>query len=274
MLGKPGSPPEIWMTQIQYMNDHKEWWHAYELIREPLRALSTDSRDIIRNYAKYWIDAFDLTTASSISMAFHRVFVLSVSEEPDLLSQWRGYTPDGGYCIEFSPGALAGIATKNNLELRRCVYDDQEKKSVINQLFDSIIQDLTEGVVSDEIRSTVQDRTQQVISTAGLKMQRAFSEFACYFKHASFREEKEWRLTGAVPAGGGDSRERWRTRGNVILPYAAIPLSDSMSVEPAIRGVIVGPNIDFQLAEHSIRFVTYGRKSGLSITQSKSTLRR
>lgn len=275
MLGKPKAPAEIWMSQIQYMNDHKEWWHAYELLGSPLWKLKADARPIVKSFAEYWCQGLGIQNQNtSPTGGFQRTFIFSVSEAPDLLSQWRGYTPNGGYCIEFSPEALQSIAQQNGFQLRKCIYEDHEKQALVQDFYNSIVQDLLSGTILPEVEALKLDPHQAIISSAGVKLQQQFGEFACYFKHASFREEKEWRLLGVVPSGGTDPRERWRTRGDLIFPYCAVTLPDSINGQPIIKSIMVGPGVDFRLAEHSIKFVTYGRLAHLSVSQSQSTLRR
>lgn len=275
LLGKPKAPAEIWMSQIQYLNDHKEWWHAYEFIGDSLWTLKSDARPIVKSFADYWHQSLGIKNHNNRPTgAFQRTFIFSVSEAPDLLSQWRGYTPNGGYCIEFNPAALQSIAQKNGFQLRKCIYEDQEKQELVQAFFNSLVQELLSGAISPEVEKQIPDTRQAIISSAGLKLQQQFGQFACYFKHSSFREEKEWRLFGVVPAGGTDPRERWRTRRDLILPYCAIALPDSINGEPIINGIIVGPGVDFKLAEHSIKYITYGRLKNLTVSQSQSTLRR
>lgn len=275
ILGKPNSPAEIWLSQIQYMNDHKEWWHAFEFLSNTFRKLITDSRPIVREFAESWCRGLDpKDTVFNRSGPFQRTFVFSLSEVPDLLSQWRGYTPDGGYCIEFRQSALESIAKSNGFRMVKCIYEDDEKEVIVKDFFESLIQDLLNGYISQEIKEKNFESRQSVISSAWVKMQKQTAKFACYFKHASFSEEKEWRLYGVVPAGGKDSRERWRTKGDLILPYCALTLPDLVNNEPVINSVMVGPGVDFKLAEHSIKYVIYGRLKHLTVTHSLSTLRR
>jgi hypothetical protein len=81
---------ELWATKVQYMNDATEFGLAVDLaksrLEERIRKFSNGDRcELLR------------TIADGLS-GIARVNVCSVSfcENPDLLSQWRGYSGAGG----------------------------------------------------------------------------------------------------------------------------------------------------------------------------------
>ena len=53
------------------------------------------------------------------------IYVASFTANPDLLSQWRGYCPNGaGFCLGFSCQNLAGFSAENEFRLAECIYDE------------------------------------------------------------------------------------------------------------------------------------------------------
>lgn len=276
ILGSPGARPEIWLTQIQYMNDHKEWWHAFDLFSETIRRMRTDCRSELQSLAEYMLPKEqDRDRENGRSWAaFQRSFVFSVSEEGDLLSQWRGYAPNGGYSIGFRFGDVQALAQANGFQLLKCIYEEAEKLRLIDALLTSLHEDILGKFVSPVVMSGEHPSEMKPIISAHVKIQQEFVKFATYFKHDSFREEKEWRLVGVVPAGGTDLRERWRARQDQILPYCALHLSQISADSFPVRHVITGPGLDHKLADHSVGFLRFGRPGKINVTPSKSTLRR
>ncbi len=59
----------------------------------------------------------------------HYMFVFSLTEKGNILSQWRAYTPSGeaGVSIGFSKEGLEKIAAKKGFELIKCLYDRKEQ---------------------------------------------------------------------------------------------------------------------------------------------------
>jgi hypothetical protein len=78
---------ELWATQIQYLNDAREFYIAAERFHGVgLDDWGADA--VVRPVIDYVGDL--VATRSN-----NRVCVTSLSEEGDLLSQWRGYTSPG-----------------------------------------------------------------------------------------------------------------------------------------------------------------------------------
>ena len=70
----------------------------------------------------------------------HYLFVFSLSEEGNLLSQWRGYTPLGaGVSIGFNQDKLQRHAQQKGFSLIKCLYKKEEQDNILNPLLDKII---------------------------------------------------------------------------------------------------------------------------------------
>lgn len=276
LIGRPGTGPEIWLTQIQFMNDQREWWHAFDLMKSVVADMQKDHRPELQRLGEFIAPdkpAFTATPAANLA-GFPRTFVFSLTEHGDLLSQWRGYTPSGGYSVGFDSSSLQKIAHRNGLRLVKCIYDEAEKNRQIRLALDSIVSEIRESRVAPHLSDTDHSLEQKVLASAHYSIQLVFRRFGAYFKHPSFIEEAEWRLVGNVAAGGTDPRERYRTRRDLILPYSAVPLAPKDGEEFVVRSVITGPGVDYELAAHSIHFSNYGRYKNLRVHRSKSTLRR
>lgn len=136
IMGTPSTPPSIWMSQIQYMNDAEDWYHAYSLARQEILASQSRPNGIwtaalglfgINHDGKRILGVTDLRE----SAATYRYFTFSLSEKGDLLSQWRGYAKAGGYSIGFRVADIRKMAADSGFELHKCIYSDDDKKAVV-----------------------------------------------------------------------------------------------------------------------------------------------
>jgi hypothetical protein len=99
LLGTDATSARMWMTQIQYMNDDSEFYHAYEFARSEIESLKEECPNARRVISGIWGIPHDLKDRNLPPVKrtmITRYFAFSLTENPDLLSQWRGYCPDGG----------------------------------------------------------------------------------------------------------------------------------------------------------------------------------
>jgi hypothetical protein len=172
----------------------------------------------------------------------------SYEKENGLLSQWRGYGKDGGFCIVFDTTAFVTIVEAefnayNWTHLRiapvHYAYDDIE----VGTLFPELV----ERCEAFFIRPL--ENKHPLVDEAGLA---AFFMSACpLFKHQGFREEREVRIV-AIPGAREvlrshpeyDVSERWKTiqvRGDANIPYLKLNDHGNKGALP-IKRVIVGPS--------------------------------
>ncbi|PDT05739.1 hypothetical protein CO666_03810 [Rhizobium chutanense] len=134
---------------------------------------------------------------------------LCLSEEHDLLSQWRGYADNGsGFCIEFNPTELIGGAP-NGPAIHKAIYSPDEQHEVVQW---------------------VRQKQQYRKPTDNILENSAFFQFV--FKNHGFQEEKEWRLISIEDRCDCD----YGARGNRIVPYRDMDITPN-----AIRSVRLGP---------------------------------
>jgi Polysaccharide biosynthesis protein/Polysaccharide biosynthesis C-terminal domain len=97
------SSKSLWATHIRFLNDSKEFVHAVGLAREYLKTFrsrpSTTTNGLLTDRLFGCLDAM-----------LGNTWIVSFSEDGDLLSQWRGYCPTGGYVINFQPQRLEALA--------------------------------------------------------------------------------------------------------------------------------------------------------------------
>jgi hypothetical protein len=265
----------IWATQFCYLNDSSE----VSLLRDPLtvalkrrflRALVDRQRGSLRlqmflrkhggapRVAEGDADRLvqilhENIFGGGLAVPFIASFCSHVNDqsyekENGLLSQWRGYGKDGGFCIVFDTAAFVTILEAefnayNWIRLRiapvRYAYDDIE----VDTLFPELVERCDAFFIGPL------ENKHPLVDQAGLA---SFFMSACpLFKHRGFHEEREVRIV-AIPGARDvlrsnpeyDLSERWKTihvRGDANIPY--LRLNDHLNKGALpIKRVIVGPS--------------------------------
>lgn len=147
------------------------------------------------------------------------VFIFSLSEESDLLSQWRGYCTEGnGYSIGFDiSDEVPSNFTVQGLFLYRCEYDPIKQEEMINKFFSELIKNYLEYKKWD---------LQVELSTIYIINLYKFVSLAAQIKHPSFHEEKEWRLI-STPIPITNPNIKYRQGKTTLIPYMEIKLAES-----------------------------------------------
>lgn len=124
------------------------------------------------------------------------VFALCLSEEPDLLSQWRGYATDGyGVSVGFDTDLFRKFynpSFSSLLNFQKVIYDRETQEKEIEPETKAYIQRIFQEV-----------KTRQGVAEKDVEWPLFFELFpmsfsmlfkSMYLKNGSFSEEKEWRL--------------------------------------------------------------------------------
>lgn len=227
---------EIWASNARYLNDSRELTVAIELALDLLGPpIATPSSD------DDWFNA-DIRRFLTTIEEHWDVFVFSLSEKGDWLSQWRAYCrPGDGYSIGFDPNQLASAADKATFHLAPCRYQRGEHARLMNLVFsdarDRLHQKLQAGTPMLDARG-------EALTVFGA----GFFMLAPLIKHVAFEEEREWRLVLPV-SSVWQPRVRFRNAGTLLIPFVPIPLgSDPL---PIVR-VVVGPTPHPQLERRAL----------------------
>lgn len=165
-----------------------------------------------------------------------------LSENGDLLSQWRGYADNAhGISIGFNPEYLQSLAKQNadsNLQFQICQvkYDKPEQLAIVHPAYDEICLALK----NDAFPASPNDRTQQQDEARGhfVANMRVLIQNLFQLKSAAFREEQEWRLVSLAGLNPSEVHQFHSDRGKVT-PYMELQLNE----EPLwpVSEVILGP---------------------------------
>lgn len=226
---------ELWATFANYLNDTREFVHAFQLLSDEAtarlasRSLSPATSEILTMLTLVAADTnFQEQTAGGAAVA-------SFSVAGDSLSQWRAYGGGaGGYAIGFSGQDLFKQSrpdAKSSYFLP-CIYDPDQQRKFAHAMVDLIVSRTTSAVMDDVDWFAEAERELWTrILSAGLK-------------DPAFSEEEEWRFVVTNP---DDEHIRFRLRGQTVVPYVPVDIS----LVP-IREVRIGPTVNAPRALHSV----------------------
>lgn len=227
----------IWATNIEYLNDTAEFKHGAEVLRKIVESRKGHATGFRREF-------FDALDRHSSLFQSEDVFVMSLSEEGDLLSQWRGYTPsNSGFSIGFDARLLAKVAADlDGMHLVRCIYGEDEQREFAKSVLDSC---LNLWINQREIEEQQKKDFRNMEALVAFNIYSTF--IAASLKHHTFAEEKEWRLLGLFRQ---PERFRFRAGRSSLTPYIELKWGKETKAPDAqpIRSVYVGPCPDPKLA--------------------------
>jgi hypothetical protein len=189
----------MWMGRCLDTNDSEEITFAVEVLDSHLRDVFSSAPNLaeIRGQMNNMV--------MSIPNSIH---FCSFTKNPDLLSQWRGYAPDGGVAFGFSFKQIRAISLHCGLYSRPVEYNYEVQQIIIDPIAKKFV---------DAFSRDGEERNKRA--------NQAFVDFlrvAPFIKHEAFAEEEEWRI--------------------VYMPHGASPLSpEHMVVGGKGRSVVKMP---------------------------------
>lgn len=228
----------IRLSSLSLSNDSMEGKVVAELITDwASRAIPDDSdRQEFVEAIKHLNDLYD-------GLGF------CLSEDGDLLSQWRGYADDGrGVSIGFSKKCLELFASKHlgetypRLKLKKVIYDPGEQRKLLDPTCIEMQKLIEEGAVKGTLvwaggvnpRGPYDDPQMELVGKMLSLIHILFLP-----KHSSFYEEMEWRLIAPYFKKNEDIKICFRNGNMGATPYIDLTLPHS-DENPILR-VILGP---------------------------------
>lgn len=231
----------LWATDIRYLNDSSEHQYGKDLVEHTI-----ENRKLIDPLNAAFYDG--LIGATDLLTVFKH-FVISLSEEKDLLSQWHGYTPIGsGFNIGLDGSILAqNVRGSLNSTFVKCLYQPPEQINEINNLLNDTLYYYKGHHFPEEY----------------LKARKSeFSSLSLAFKHPAFAAENEWRLVVSMPEY---VPLEFRTGHSMLTPYLSVTPLKHKDVEQEdgtkkreymgqlpVREVVVGPTPHPELSKQSV----------------------
>lgn len=224
----------LWASHIYYLNDSAEIVFAcrllQDLVKERTIGASQQEADFLDEFLS-WLGTFTNT-------AYH-LFVFSLTEEGNLLSQWRSYTPHGkGIAIGFEVHFLMKKIRKQDLRIAKCLYERDEQRALMNDLLERMLISFAREKAT--IDTSKFHPTQKYLGF----MERFRGDILQVFaliKNPAFREEREWRIISKYYAKYTVPEVKFREGACMLVPYIEIPIADKANPELLFERVILGP---------------------------------
>lgn len=179
-----------------------------------------------------------------------------LSEDGDLLSQWRGYAADAsGVSIGFSKEYLEQLAAatrnqkKPGFTLQKVEYNSEDQLRLVEPAYKKIKELIDKGAFKiSAARGLLSIRSDEEIEIENKKIKDASSRLSMVMltlfsklfllKTSAFREEREWRLISYFVKIGEDMCS-FRVQNNRIIPFRKFELLE-LDSDPIVE-VIIGP---------------------------------
>ena len=211
-----------------------------------------------------------------------------LSEEGDLLSQWRGYADNGyGLSIGFSKSELDNLCKnyrtdgQRDLRLKQINYESSKHFPIVSPVIDSLkkicsdpIHNTTPltgllalassmGIENEDIKRDEKRRSALMLSLLPL------SDELYTLKNSAFSEEKEWRLISHIE---GDEFHgiNFYAKQEKLIPYDEIGIDEQLNT--IIREIIVGPKHDTPIDVIRDLLISKGLKN-IEVKKSKASYR-
>lgn len=186
--------------------------------------------------------------------AARRVYIFSMTEERDLLSQWRAYCPkSGGYSIGFPSVQLQLMAAKQNFFLSSCVYDNGDQCQIISEIIISFLQIYRDKINLGKLINVARKET-------AYEFAQHLGLFGGILKHPSYKEEKEWRLLSAY-IDEKHPQVDFRAGANGIVPFFKFNLVDEenpdltrMNEDGGGFVAVIGPTRNSSASQMAVQF--------------------
>lgn len=256
------------ISHVYYMNDANEIRYGAELFKTVVAERQNEETD--QTLVDFLIEFKDWLN-QLISLP-HYIFVFSLTEKGNLLSQWRAYTPSGaaGVSIGFSKEGLEKIAIQRGFELIKCLYDKKEQLGILKTELDAIVTKFIKNVPSINIAG--KPPNPKYLSYCYQYSERLLKTF-CRIKDPFFQEESEWRLVSKYYEKYTDPQIKFREGRTTLVPFIEFPLTDIHSDGQLFEQVYVGPSPNFILAYSAIGSFLSNKKACKLTINSQSTLR-
>lgn len=221
-------------SSIRFLNDSAEFLHSLRLAEAAMDHL-----------APGWPATWEKVLESAIrtvlrDLAGVTIYVFSLSEHKDRLSQWRAYSQGGAaFAVGFDIPSMFTLIQRRNYLIGPCLYHRGEQERLVS----AICQDVHD-VFDKWIRDTDGDPS-AAHNHFALMFYVQFITLAPLLKDPSFEEEGEWRVI-SEPVWGSDSRASFRTGRTTLVPYRLFDLAEDGLGK--ISELVVGPSPQPELA--------------------------
>lgn len=229
------------LTNGKKMNDYMEFSWIVSIVNEEFKKFRYDD-------TKEYIDKL----AERLNFYGESVpYFFCMSEEGDLLSQWRSYADNGkGVAIGININKLninpdipfVGLPKSHSLGYGRIIYDVTEQHDLINKILEDNY---------NKIKNEKKDLELTVVETVPI-----IQKLSAVFKNPAFSEEKEWRIIH-TPMIFKDKENKSIFHGNIsnidfyvrnedICSYFELDISEALN-NGLLEEIVLGPRTKLEL---------------------------
>ena len=236
---------ELWASRARFLNDTSELMHAYELTAGECRRRLEAGLDPA---STAWLQGF-VVYVEEVGHPDPAQYIVSLSENGDLLSQWRGY---GDYAV----GLLAeNLNQISSWRLVKCIYDREVQRDLSAAAVERALWELRAG----HWNSIGADERDRGFHAVGDQLR----QLAPMLKHEAFSEEAEWRLVSEMLNPFPTPKIRAGARS--LIAYTAV------RIEPGtVREVVVGPGPHREVRTAGVTSLLEGLGTDWSVRQSRA----
>ena len=235
----------LWLSSLSQSNDYMEG----KLISQSVARLAKKDQLSFEAIAKLQ-ESLDLMESMFDGLGF------CLSEEGDLLSQWRGYAADAtGVAVGFDKTYLEWLSKPSRsgevigLNLDKVEYDMEAQDLLVTPTYNEMKRLVENGALKRYGgRGLLDSRTNEQIAEdnkaiISANMNLSFAALRLFshlflLKSAAFKEEKEWRLVSYLIKRTADTCS-YRAANGQIVPYRSYELRE-MERSPIVN-IILGP---------------------------------
>lgn len=233
------STRQLWASNAYYLNDSSEILGAIDFTKTVAMRISEESdgeQKELLNQLVNWLSFLNSPQG---------IYVFSLSEQKNDLTQWRAYTPYGkGVTMSFSANQVKEIARHNECRIIRCQYSNETKK----QLADRIVRKTIETWSNVNIDLTKAHPSQKYHPLFEELKGNYLTAFAS-FKDQRFSSENEWRLVPKHLPSLTEDKIDYRLGASILIPYLKLEFPKK---SPLFDQIWVGPTEHNNLSMHAI----------------------
>lgn len=236
----------IWLSALSLSNDTMEG----RLVAAAIRRLA-EADNLEQDRIRSLVESINTLEQVGEGLGF------CLSEEPDLLSQWRGYAEDAsGVAIGFSRHYLEWLGGEYSKRGISTFYLDQV-------VYDAGLQDEQVKPTYEKAKTFIAEGAYELPSRGGLLVSKTKEEFEqeqkayartfqalhltlvqllpklYLLKAAAFKEEREWRLISHLHSRDPGGLCRYRAVPGSVIPYKEYELLEG-DTSPIVE-VVLGP---------------------------------
>jgi hypothetical protein len=231
---------ELWGTESFYLDDTSELTAGLDAVRlavvhkqADINKTEVGQHGVCESFRQQ-LDLGSLRAAEKLvaELRDSASYVVSLSERPDQLGQWRAYAK-AGYCIGFSTAALMASLTDSQSMARVNYLDSENVELLARRVLDMVSADRSRLAPENSYEEAVRD----------YRLSSRLIRESAFFKDDSFVTEEEVRIVDAA------SFPEFHTPGKYgMTPRIKIPLSAG-----AITSITIGPGLHTEQRVRSVR---------------------